>query len=74
MTNTLDKAINTLFEEEGETFKVPNGIVAFDRIDSVESDIQGSVKVNYEGGGNRIIPFPLSAEFMDWFSDLSTEE
>jgi len=75
MKDIIEKAIDTLLEREDEEgFKVPNGIVWFDDIENVASDIQDKIKVNYKTGQSRIIPGPLSKDFMEWFSDLSTKE
>ena len=73
INDSIEKAIDTLLEREDEEgFQVPNGMVWFDEIDNVESDIKDSVKVNYKTGQSRIIPAPLSVDLMEWFSDLST--
>lgn len=72
MTNDLiEKVIDTLLEGM-EGFRVDNDVVWFDDIKSVESNIKDSVKVNYKAGPSRIIPTSLSQDFMEWFTELST--
>ena len=73
MNKILEKIIDTLLEvEEEDGFQVPNGMIWFDDIENIESDIKDSVKVNYKTGQSRIVPGELSTEFMEWFTELST--
>lgn len=51
-------------------FKVPNSEpIEYSDIDSVEPDVEGSVKVFFKSGVRRILTPPQSGRFLDWFNN-----
>lgn len=56
-----------------EAFKVPHGTIEFSDIETVEPDVEGSVKITFTDGRKRILDPELSQKFLAWFKDQSAE-
>jgi hypothetical protein len=56
-----------------EAFEVDGVSISFKDIDSIEPDVEGGVKVIFTNGVRKIITFPESEQFLEWFNEQNEE-